>query len=182
MRNVPSPQQLETAHLEKLRSQLASDIELLQQKEASLRAYEQRLRGLIAQTPSGAAGVAALSPTPVVAAAPAEAAMDYEYQPAAVSGGQDLDAAWEKYNRAHALLEAARRGLVDDRLSLRNYEESLHQREADLARREAWLRVRENELATPAAESAPAPKPKSKPSFTAAPFLLAKNLLSPRRT
>jgi small-conductance mechanosensitive channel len=174
MRNVPSPQQLETAHLEKLRSQLASDIELLQQKEASLRAYEQRLRGLIAQTPSGAADPAA--------AAADEAAMNYEYQPAAVSGGQDLDAAWEKYNRAHALLEAARRGLVDDRLSLRNYEESLHQREADLARREAWLRVRENELATPAAESAPAPKPKSKPSFTAAPFLLAKNLLSPRRT
>lgn len=175
MRNVPSPQQLETAHLEKLRSQLASDIELLQQKEASLRAYEQRLRGLIAQTPSGAAD-------PVAAAAADEAAMNYEYQPAAISGGQDLDAAWEKYNRAHALLEAARRGLVDDRLSLRNYEESLHQREADLARREAWLRVRENELATPAAESAPAPKPKSKPPFTAAPFLLAKNLLSPRRT
>lgn len=175
MRNVPSPQQLETAHLEKLRSQLASDIELLQQKEASLRAYEQRLRGLIARTPSGAAA-------PVVVAAADEAAMNYEYQPAAISGGQDLDAAWEKYNRAHALLEAARRGLVDDRLSLRNYEESLHQREADLARREAWLRVRENELATPATESAPAPKPKSKPSFTAAPFLLAKNLLSPRRT
>ena len=37
----------EAAHLEKLRSQISTDIEDMQQKETSLREYEQRLRLLV---------------------------------------------------------------------------------------------------------------------------------------
>jgi hypothetical protein len=84
----------ETAQLEKLRTQLSTDIEALHLKEASLKEYEQRLRLLVEQT----------SPTPV-SAQPVN-----QYFTNAGPSRSELDAAWEKYSRAHALLEAARRG------------------------------------------------------------------------
>src|SRR5690242_3324593 len=90
----------ETAHLEKLRAQLSTDIEAMQQKEASLKEYEQRLRLLMDHNRQG-------QPAP-------------QANQVVVNSGPDraaLDAEWEKYNRAHALLEAARRGLTDDRLA-----------------------------------------------------------------
>ncbi|MBI2813612.1 MAG: hypothetical protein HYX71_04960 [Opitutae bacterium] len=150
----------ESAHLEKLRSQLSTDIEAMQQKEASLKEYEQRLRLLVEhahQTP----------PT----------------QPTSrfyVANGPDsqeaLDAEWDKYNRAHALLEAARRGLTDDRLAFKEREEKLDLREADVARREAWVAGREQELAT--REAATAARPEAKATFISAPFLAAKNFFT----
>ncbi len=156
--------QLETAHLEKLRVQISADIESLHEKEASLREYENRLRSLIDSTqpgvrPSGASQF-------LIPAQPNTA---------------ELEAAWEKYNRAHALLEAARRGLTDDRLGLRDLEERLQLREQEVSRREAWLKQRESE-AMAAVAATVNPEVKSKASFTASSFLLAKNLLSPRRT
>lgn len=148
----------ETAHLEKLRSQLSSDIEVMQQKEASLKEYEQRLRLLVEH--------AHHSP-------PAEPASRYN-----VANGPDsqaaLDAEWDKYNRAHALLEAARRGLTDDRLALKEREGQLALREEQVARREAWVKAREPEIA--AFDAAKAARPVVKPTFTSAPFLAARNL------
>lgn len=152
----------ETAHLEKLRDQISTDIETMHQKEASLREYEQRLRTLVDQVQNTRPPQATAAPHHHQSAGPTQ---------------NDLDTAWEKYNRAHALLEAARRGLSDDRLALKDREEQVMIREQEVARREAWVKVREAEVAakTKALEEAPA-KP-AKPSFTVAPFLAAKNLL-----
>jgi len=89
-----------------------------------------------------------------------------------------LDSEWEKYERAHALLEAARRGLSEDRMALKDREERVTAREVDVARREAWIKVREQELAVVAQAQTAAAVIKAKPSFTTAPFLAAKNLFS----
>ncbi len=152
----------ETAHLEKLRAQISTDIEDMQQKESSLREYEQRLRLLVEHAHNSK---------------PPQSAS--QYHGSSVPAMSNVDAEWEKYRRAHALLEAARRGLCDDRLALKDREEKLQLREVEIARREAWVKVREQELEAQARaralETAAQPKPKS--SFTAAPFLAARNLL-----
>lgn len=152
----PIPDRTEADRLEKLRDQLSSDMEAMQQKEASMREYEQRLRLLIEHTHGQGRP-----------AAPSSQQYHFSNSP----GQADLDAEWEKYNRAHALLEAARRGLADDRLALRAREEQLQLREQEVARREAWLKAREQEAA---AKAMPPPKAKGKTSFAAA----AKNLLT----
>jgi len=154
----------EAAHLEKLRTQISTDIEDMQQKETSLREYEQRLRLLVEHAqnsrPPQTANQFYSSTTPTTTS---------------------VDAEWEKYRRAHALLEAARRGLCDDRLAIKEREEKLQSREEDVIRREAWVKVREQELDTLAlarvAEQQPVVAPKPKTSFTAAPFLAARNLI-----
>ncbi len=157
MNTTTSPATQETAHLEKLRAQISTDIEDMQQKESSLREYEQRLRLLVEHAHNSRAPLA----TP----------------PPALNQGI-LDAEWEKYRRAHALLEAARRGLCDDRLALKDREERMQLREVEVARREAWVKVREQELEAQArARALELAQPKPKSSFTAAPFLAARNLL-----
>jgi hypothetical protein len=146
----------EAAHLEKLRSQLTSDMEAMQEKEASLREYEQRLRLLVDhahQNPPPSAQYVVSS-----------------------NDARNLDAEWEKYNRAHALLEAARRGLCDDRLALKDREEQLHAREVEVARREAWVKLREQELTRNKANAEA--EAKARPTFTSAPFLAARNLFT----
>lgn len=153
----------EAAHLEKLRSQISTDIEDMQQKETSLREYEQRLRLLVEHAQHSR---------------PPQTANQFYSTTTPTSG--NVDAEWEKYRRAHALLEAARRGLCDDRLAIKEREEKIQMREEEVARREAWVRVREQELETMiqarAADQQPvAPKPKA--SFTAAPFIAARNLI-----
>ncbi|MBL9219861.1 MAG: hypothetical protein JNG82_15340 [Opitutaceae bacterium] len=148
----------EAAHLEKLRSQLTTDIEAMQQQEASLKEYEQRLRLLMQHaqqppphhTPRGNQTYLATGP----------------------DSQQALDAEWDKYNRAHALLEAARRGLTDDRLAFKEREDRLTQREQQVGQREAWVKAREQEIA--AAQAAKAVTPDSNPSFVT-------KLLRPRK-
>jgi len=151
----------EAAHLEKLRAQISTDIEAMQQKEASLKEYEQRLRLLVDHAHHGQA----TQPAP-----------QYFVTPSGPNSQAALDAEWEKYDRAHALLEAARRGMTDDRLALRDREERLVAREENVARREAWVKIREQELAAEAAAKVVLPEPK--PSFTTAPFLAARNLFT----
>ena len=151
----------ETAHLEKLRAQLSTDIEAMQQKEASLKEYEQRLRLLMDHNRQG-------QPAPQA---------NQVYVNSGPDGRAALDTEWEKYNRAHALLEAARRGLTDDRLALKDREEKVALREVDISRREAWVKAREQELA---ALIAAAPKPEaadSNPSFVTSPIRAASKLL-----
>lgn len=156
MNTTNSTDTQETAHLEKLRSQISTDIEVMQQKETSLREYEQRLRQIVDQAHQSRA----------------PQAVDERFSRA------DLDAEWEKYDRAHALLEAARRGLTDDRLAFKEREEKMTLREVEVTRREAWVKVREQELdALVKAQAAP----KQKNSLTAAPFIAARNLFMPRK-
>jgi len=151
----------EAAHLEKLRSQITTDMEAMQEKEASMREYEQRLRLLVDN--------AHRQPAPPPSS-------QYVVTSADARG---LDAEWEKYNRAHALLEAARRGLCDDRLALKDREELLHAREVEVARREAWVKLREQELTGAAQARAKAEADaKARPTFTSAPFLAARNLFT----
>jgi chromosome segregation ATPase len=155
----------EAAHLEKLRTQISTDIEAMHQKEASLREYEQRLRALVdhvQQTQSSQGTPTAQAPL----TGPSQA---------------ELDSQWEKYERAHALLEAARRGLSDDRMALKDREEKIMIREQEVARREAWVKVREEELMGRLAVQTAAPA-KTKGSFTTAPIRAAKNLLSLGKT
>jgi predicted nucleic acid-binding Zn-ribbon protein len=165
--NTPtSPDTQEAAHLEKLRSQISTDIEAMHQKEASLKEYEQRLRLLVEH--------AQHSPPP-------SNASQY-YVTSGPNSQASLDSEWEKYDRAHALLEAARRGLSDDRMALKDREERVTAREVEVARREAWLKVREQEVAVILQAQAAAAAIKAKPSFTTAPFLAAKNLFSPGKS
>ncbi len=160
-----TPDTQEAAHLEKLRTQISTDIEAMQQKEASLKEYEQRLRLLVEHTqhnppPSNASQF-------YVTTGPSQASLDSE---------------WEKYERAHALLEAARRGLSDDRMALKEREEKVALREVEVARREAWVKNREQEIAAQTQVLAAAAAVKAKPSFTTAPFLAAKNLFTSGKT
>lgn len=162
MNTTTSHDTQEAAHLEKLRSQLSSDIEAMHQKEASLKEYEQRLRLLVDHAHSH----------------PPQPANQYFVTPTAPNSA-GLDAEWEKYNRAHALLEAARRGLCDDRLAVKEREERLQQREVEVTRREAWVKVRQLELENLAqARAKEEAEAKAKPSFTTAPFLAARNLFT----
>ncbi len=147
MNSTHTPDRREADRLEQLRTQLSTDMEAMQQKEASLREYEQRIRLLLEHAHG--------SP-----AAPAPAASQhYHFSNAPGAGQAELDAAWEKHQRAHALLEAARRGLSDDRLALRDREQQVTQREQELARREAWVKAREQELT---ARAMPPPKARAR--------------------
>ena len=160
MHPLTTPDSDESARLEKLRSQLSTDIETMNQKEASLREYEQKLRLLVEHAGNSQA--------------PQTTNQNY-----VTSGREALDTEWEKYERAHALLEAARRSLTDDRLALRDREEKVMIREQEVARREAWVKGREQQVAAKAeAEAVAAAAIKPKSSFTSAPFLAARNLLS----
>lgn len=150
MNSSPTHETDETARLEKLRSQISTDIESMQQKEASLREYEQRIRILMDH---------AQNTVP-----PANASQFY------VTTGPsqaNLTSEWEKYERANALLEAARRSLTDDRLALKERDEKLLIREQEVARREAWVKAREQQLA---AAATPPPVEKAKGSLTSVPF------------
>ncbi len=155
----------EAAHLEKLRVQISNDIEDMQQKETSLREYEQRLRLLVEHTQNSR---------------PPQTANQFYSNTAPTTA--NIDAEWEKYRRAHALLEAARRGLCDDRLAIKEREEKVLMREEELVRREAAVVAREQELeaaalARVAEPPAPVAPVKPKTSFTSAPFLAARNLI-----
>ncbi len=154
----------EAAHLKKLRDQISTDIEAMQQKEASLKAYEQRLRLLMEHNQQG-------QPAPQ---------SNHHYVNAGPDSQAALDAEWDKYNRAHALLEAARRGLTDDRLALKDREEKLTQRESDVARREGWIRARELEIAAVVAAKAAIPVV-PEPTFVSDPFRATRNLLRSKK-
>jgi len=155
----------ETARLEKLRTQLSTDIEVMQQKEASLREYEQKLRLLVEH------------------AGNTQPQMNTNHY--MVTNGQSqsaLDSEWEKFQRTNALMEAARRSLTDDRLALKDREERVMVREQEVARREAWLKAREQQVAAKIEADAVEAVKKPKSSFTTAPFLAARNFFSADKT
>jgi hypothetical protein len=161
----------ETARLERLRTQLSTDIEVMQQKEASLREYEQKLRLLMEQTGN------TQPPLTTNQYMTTNGSNQNSAQTQAA-----LDTEWEKFQRANALLEASRRSLTDDRLALKDREEKVMIREQEVARREAWLKSRESQVIVKhQAETVEAAK-KPKSSFTTAPFLAARNFFSADKT
>ena len=91
---------------------------------------------------------------------------------------EQLNAGWEKYRRAHALVEAERRAACDERLVVRAEAATLKQREAALRQRETWLELREKQLqAREAALRTPA-TPAKKRSLAGAPLAVARQVLA----
>lgn len=115
------------------RRQLESDFEALREREANLQRYEARLRSMQEQIDARASGPAANS-SPAV-----------QYNSAAPGGVMDADlaAAWDKFHRARALLQAEQNQLRDERMALRDTKADLERREADIAARETRLAERE---------------------------------------
>ena len=176
----PNPDQIrfELSQLEKMRSQIMSDMESMRAQETNLKAFEARIRD-------------SMPPLPTSGSRPS---FEYGSRPSFETSGSrpsfevrsngnnpNLDGEWEKFNRSRALLEAERRGLTDERLLLKEErdimkqrEETLKQREETLKQREAQLVIREKNLKPD--DEPPPPKPTS-----SSPFVAAKNLFGLRR-
>jgi hypothetical protein len=128
----------EVAQLEKIRQQIASDMETLRTQEANLRVMENRIRD---------------SRPPLPAAAPsADQAM--------------LDAERDKLSRLRALTEAERRALVDERLAVREEKAMLERKAEELKQREAWLDAREKDFESAKSSGRKKAVTESKPLFT----------------
>lgn len=147
-----------------LAGQLAADLETLREREENLRKYEVRLREWQAQLDATVAQTARGSATPFPRPLSSNpfAAQGSPMDPA-------LEAAWSKFHRARALLEAEQNQLRDDRLAMRDFQAALDRRAAELAAREAAVAEREEALA---AQNSPAPSAMQR--LTQAPFLAAK--------
>lgn len=156
MSTKPTSEQLQAKQLSQLHTQLLADIEALQEKEASLKAYETRLRSLVDRT------------GPVASA--------FQGAVAGESTPGDLAAAWDKFHRTQALFGAERRAFTDERMLFREQATALKQREEAVARREAWVERCEKEIAALAAATTPGPSLVSRRSLTTAPFLTVKQL------
>jgi len=115
------------------RRQLESDFEALREREANLQRYEARLRAMQEQIDSRVA-------SPATSTAPVG-----QYGSASAGGSMDADlsAAWDKFHRARALLQAEQNQLRDERMAFRDAKADLERREADIATRETRLAERE---------------------------------------
>lgn len=155
---VPSPAEVEQ------RRQLEADIAELREREANLREYEARLRAWQDQLD---ADVVLPKSTPVRATTTG----------ANFAASGDLQAAWEKFHRAHALLEAEQRQMRIDRIVSQENEAAVQRREAELTAREATIAERERVLeemlaGAAAAAQAEDAKPRSTMQrLTQAPFM-----------
>lgn len=142
------------------------ELDEFREREANLRAYEEKLRTWQAQLDAQSAPAAG-GPPP---ARPGSRA------PFAADG--TLEAAWEKLYRARALLEAEQHQLRDERMALRELDADLKRREAAMAQREAQVVAREQERAAAAAAvdgtAGAARTPSAVQRLTQAPFLAAK--------
>lgn len=154
--------------------QLAADLEALREREMNLRDYEARLRAWQAQLDE-----ALVKPPALTADMPGGSGAPFARTASGSPFATDptLQAAWEKFHRARALLEAEQNQMRDDRIVLRETELSLKRREAELAQREAALAERER-LVMAAIERSPA---SAVQRLTQAPFEAAKAIFSARK-
>lgn len=113
------------------RRQLESDFEALREREANLQRYEARLRTMQEQIDARGSAPATGTAASYSNAAPAPAV------------DADLSAAWDKFHRARALLQAEQNQLRDERMAFRDAKADLERREADVAARETRLAERE---------------------------------------
>ncbi len=114
-------------------TQVAADLAALQEREANLREYEARLRAWQDRLDAAAGQPAAATNVPF-----AKPSSQPPFQ-----SDEALSAAWEKFHRARALLEAEQNQLRDDRMAFRDAEANLREREAALEARETRLKERE---------------------------------------
>lgn len=177
----PNPEQIrfEISQLEKMRSQIMSDMEAMRAQETNLKAFEARIRDSMPPIPFSGS-----RPSFETGSRPAfeNNGSRPSFEVRSTNSNPGLDAEWEKFQRSRSLLEAERRGLTDERLLLREEREALKQREETLKLREEALRqreaqvtLREQKVTTPDDEPPP-PKPTS-----SSPFVAAKNLFGLRR-
>lgn len=173
-RSTAAPMATPAAAGNEMGGQLAADLEALREREMNLRDYEARLRAWQAQLDD-----AMVKPPAVAAQAAGGSGVPF---PRTASGSPfvsdpTLQAAWEKFHRARALLEAEQNQMRDDRIVLRETELSLKRREAELAQRETALAERER-LVMAAIERSPA---SAVQRLTQAPFEAAKAIFSARK-
>lgn len=151
----------------------SDDFDAFREREANLRAYEEKLRAWQTQLDAQAAQLTA-APAPASGGSTAPFLRPSSQNPFA--GDPALQAAWEKFHRARALMEAEQNQLRDDRMALRDMDADLKRREAALADREARVVAQEQQQA--AAAATPVPEPEAARStmqrLTQAPFLAAK--------
>jgi hypothetical protein len=174
-RRNPSAGESTSAFSTDMGGQLAADLEGLREREANLRDYEVRLRNWQAQLDAAVGQPAAGGATAPFLRASSSA-------PFASDTG--LEAAWAKFHRARALLEAEQNQMRDDRISLRETELTLKRREAELEEREAQIAAREQQFAAQFAGLEAADSKKSLSAvqrFTQAPFLVAKAVFKPAK-
>lgn len=145
-----------------------ADLEALREREANLRAYEERLRVWQGEL-DARAGAAPEFPAPVAGSSFLRPSSHSPF-----ARDLSLEAAWEKLHRARALLEAEQRQLCDDRLKFRDADAGLRERETDLAAREAQLAERERALAAAATASAATDSGSAAWNLTRAPFRAAR--------
>lgn len=151
--------------------QLDADLAELREREANLREYEARLRAWQDQ----------LDADVLLPRASSVRTSNHSTPPLDV----DLQAAWEKFHRAHALLEAEQRQMRIDRVVTEENAAELQRREAELAAREAKVIEWEQQMAAAAAaaqahseETADPKKNSAMLRFTHAPFMAAKAVFS----
>lgn len=150
--------------------QLAADLEALREREMNLRDYESRLRNWQSQLDAALV-------KPPVAVGGSGSPFPRAASSSPFGGDVSLEAAWEKFHRAHALLEAEQHQMRDDRIALREMELALKRRETEVAQREEAVAERERLLAEALARS-PA---STVQRLTQAPFVAAKAIFTSRK-
>lgn len=165
-----NPEQIrfEISQLEKMRTQIMSDMESMRAQENNLKAFEARIRD-------------SMPPMPMTGSRPSfDAGSRPSFEVRSGNSNPGLDAEWEKFQRSRALLEAERRGLTDERLLLREERDIMKQREETLKQREEALKAREAQVAIREQNLKPNDEPPAKPT-SSSPFVAAKNLFGLRR-
>ena len=177
----PNPDQIrfELSQLEKMRSQIMSDMESMRAQESNLKAFEARIRDSMPPLPaSGSRPSFEYGSRPSFETSGSRPSFDVRSN----SNPPGLDVEWEKFQRSRALLEAERRGLTDERLLLKEERDIMKQREETLKQREEALKIREAQVAVREQNSKPDDEPPPPPKPTSSsPFVAAKNLFGLRR-
>jgi hypothetical protein len=121
----------------------------LRAREKNLREYEERLRALQAQIDASRSAAARRAGQTIPPQTPAVSADEVT-----------LEAAWQKLNRTHEILEAEQRILIDERQAMWEIEAQLKARLEEVTAREAQLAEREARV-----DAATAEPPQAKPGF-----------------
>lgn len=114
--------------------QLEMDFEALREREANLRRYEARLRGWQEQLDARAGNTGGSGDGALFGNAPDHTSVESD---------AELCAAWDKFHRARALLQAEQNQLRDDRMAQHDNLLEIKRREEELAAREKRLAERE---------------------------------------
>jgi hypothetical protein len=132
------------ATLAEERRRLFEDHEALRVREANLREYEHRLRGLQAELEAGGALMTAPARGSVAPFVRPSSKTPFETDAA-------LQIAWEKLHRAREILEAEQTHMRDERIVLHEQQAEMKRREDAVAVREAHVAEREQLIAAAAA-------------------------------